>query len=84
MNMDSASTLVESLTKTELRRLLTQLSGDIELSNSANTADELQGMILMWVGLGDVVGIQVDRSKKLTKFIVNRRKGSQAVGKIIF
>jgi hypothetical protein len=41
MNMDSASTLVESLTKTELRRLLTQLSGDIELSNSANTADEL-------------------------------------------
>lgn len=76
MDMDSADALIDTLTKTELRMLLTRLSGDSELSKECTTMDELQGMVLMWVGLGDVVGIQVDRSKKPIKFIIHKRKGT--------
>lgn len=80
ISMDTVDSLLDTLTKQETKQLLLEFV-DAKFVKEFKTLDEWQGAISMVVGLGDVVGIQIDRSKKPTKFKIHRRKGT-GVGKI--
>lgn len=86
MDTGTIEDLLSRLTIAELKQLAFKfvdkdILKDKVLLKEMGVKDLLESSLIMALGLSDVVGIQLDRSKKPTRFKVIKRKGT-GIGKI--